>query len=538
MSRSRMIFFLIIGLAIIVVIAATVIQNSITNQQNAQATAQSVANAQATTTAIALPSNSGTTVLPMFAGGKPPTDNLPTYTCAADAFGSYYTLQQMQVAGYDVKSGFHLGLIPFYLPGGNYDFSEDVRTNLLANGNIDCLFTTLDSAALKGSGVVTTVIDESAGADQIWVRPEIKTLNDLQGKRVIYTAESISQFIALYALNIAGLDPTKDVTMVPADSIDDAVKRFNQGQADSIVGWEPNILQAGQSGAQELIGSDKLRVAVDVIETSRQAIQGKANVAQAFHNAWFYTLKAQFEDLATAAKQIAQWGNNDWSGISPNTASDDLSKQLDHIAQAGLSQNSIVMSDTTSLKERLDTAQRIWAAAGQTPYNGNTADLIDPRFVLAAAKRSDLSTSATPHNNTFLLSSRPNFQAIAPNEGQTLAVLPCRKFDFMPESMAITSDIKRILDTCVLPILHSSTGIYLHIVGSAAWLPGDTEDVNRQVAGGRAQAIAGYLAQNGIDKNRFTVDVVLPPVQDRNTDDPTIQAKYRYVQLTLVTAGR
>ncbi len=149
MPRSRMIFFVIIGLAIVVVVVVTLIQQAATNQQNAQATAQSLAIAQATTTAIALPSTSGATVLPIFAGGKPPTDNLPTYTCAADAFGSYYALEQMQIAGYDVKYGFHLGLIPFYLPGGEYDFSEDVRTNLLENGNIDCLFTTLDSVALK-----------------------------------------------------------------------------------------------------------------------------------------------------------------------------------------------------------------------------------------------------------------------------------------------------------------------------------------------------------------------------------------------------
>src|SRR5579859_4219234 len=43
------------------------------------------------------------------------SDNLPTYTCAADAFASYYTLEVIQQAGLDVKHGFHLAIVPFQL---------------------------------------------------------------------------------------------------------------------------------------------------------------------------------------------------------------------------------------------------------------------------------------------------------------------------------------------------------------------------------------------------------------------------------------
>src|SRR5258708_38569074 len=78
------------------------------------------------------------------------SDNLPTYTCAADAFASYYTLQVIQQAGLDVKHGFHLAIVPFQLDGSNgkYDLSEEQRTGALAAGQWDCLLTTLDSVAL------------------------------------------------------------------------------------------------------------------------------------------------------------------------------------------------------------------------------------------------------------------------------------------------------------------------------------------------------------------------------------------------------
>src|SRR5579871_5669368 len=45
------------------------------------------------------------------------SDSLPTYTCAADAFASYYTLEVIQQAGIDVKHGFHLAIVPFQLDG-------------------------------------------------------------------------------------------------------------------------------------------------------------------------------------------------------------------------------------------------------------------------------------------------------------------------------------------------------------------------------------------------------------------------------------
>ncbi len=44
--------------------------------------------------------------------------------------------------------------------------------------------------------------------------------------------------------------------------------------------------------------------------------------------------------------------------------------------------------------------------------------------------------------------------------------------------------------------------------------------------------------KSGMDANRFTLDVVLPPPERRNTDDPALQAQDRFVEMTLITVGR
>ena len=250
-----------------------------------------------------------------------PDDGLPTYICGADAFGSYFTLQQMQMSGKDIEHGFHLGIVPFFLDDDPaYDVSEEQRTALLNSGQWDCLLTTLDSVALKSPGVITAIVDESAGADQLWAR-DIETINDLKGKRIAFSRGSVGEYFVYYALSIAQLSPRSDVTLRAAR------QRRQRREASSTMA-RPMSSPAGnqtsmtpkKSGGLPLLSSNQLRIVMDVIVTSRQSIDQDADLVQSFHNAWFDTLKAQVEDFDTAAQQIADWGHNDWSFIYPETA--------------------------------------------------------------------------------------------------------------------------------------------------------------------------------------------------------------------------
>src|SRR5262245_44432846 len=213
-------------------------------------------------------------------------DNLPTYTCAADAFGSYYKLQVIQQAKIDVKHGFQLAIVPFLLDNQSaYDINEDQRVGALAAGQWDCLLTTLDSVALHGeSGQITAIVDESSGADQLWAKSNIATLNDLRGQKIAVTEGSVSEFFTYYILNVAGItvDPKTGAEIVPASSIADAIDAFNANKAAAVTGWEPDIEKAAEGKGRKLVGSDTLRVVVDVIVTSRQSIASRADVVQSF----------------------------------------------------------------------------------------------------------------------------------------------------------------------------------------------------------------------------------------------------------------
>ncbi len=543
LDRTRIIFLAIIGITLIIICGALAYNFYLNTVAEPEATpvAAVAEETEPDSGTAPTPAQQLDSPEPIFGPDYDPEDGLPTYVCGADAFASYYTLQQMQMAGIDVEHGFHLGIVPFFLDDDPaYEVSEEQRTALLNSGQWDCLLTTLDSVALKSPGVITAIVDESAGADQLWAR-DTDTINDLEDKRITFSRGSVGEYFVYYTLSIAQLSPRSDVTLLPQDSVFEAVEFFNEGQADVVSGWDPDIYEAENSGGVPLLSSNQLRIVMDVIVTSRQSIAEKADLVQDFHNAWFATLKEQVEDFDTAAQQIAEWGHNDWSFIYPETATDDLGIWLESVAQADLGDNAFVMRDTRPLINRLEIARRVWAASDLNVPADDVNDLVNPGFVVRSAEQASLQPNGDPINDTFSLSSRLDLTGVATGDAETLAVLPCRTFTFLPESTELTLESRRILDSCVVPTLSQSVGLFLRVQGSSAWPANDppyTEEEILEVAAGRAESVVDYLVSQGIDPARFITDTILPPEERRNTDDPNLQRQDRFVELTLITAGR
>ena len=276
-----------------------------------------------------------------------------------------------------------------------------------------------------------------------------------------------------------------------------------------------------------LLSSNQLRIVMDVIVTSRQSIANDADLVQNFHDAWFDTLKAQVEDFDGAAAQIADWGHNDWSFVYPETASDDFAAWLESVAQADLGDNAFVMRDTRPMLSRLQIARRVWAASDLNVPADDVEDLVNPGFVLRAADKASLQPNGKPVNDTFSISAQLDLSGVTTGAAETLAVLPCRTFNFLPESTELTLESRRILDSCVVPTLSQSVGLFLRVQGSSAWPENDppyTEADILEVAEGRAQSVVDYLVSQDIDPARFIVETTLPPQERRNTDDPSLAA--------------
>jgi len=277
------------------------------------------------------------------------------------------------------------------------------------------------------------------------------------------------------------------------------------------------------------------RVVVDVLLFSNQAIETKPETVQAFHNAWFEALKLQSEEPSRAEQLVISWGLNDWSYVA---AEGDLVGWLETIAQAGLGANALAMGNPSLLTDRLKEAQVVWQWAGKSVPGADLSTLVDPSFVLAAAENPSLFASQAPINDSFLMAGRPDVPQLTEDQlgGATiLAVLPLRKVEFEPDSVRLTEQAQSDLREQVMPVLRSSTELYLRIDGSAAW-PGPSgrysEDQIREFAYRRALAVAQFLAGQGIDPDRLVFGTT--PSKYPNSVREEELEQDRFVQFTLI----
>ncbi len=471
--------------------------------------------------------------LPVYVGPNySANDGKPLYACTVLAFNSYLTAVQMQMQGLDVAHGFHLALIPYDYGDDYAALDIDTIIDRVKTGTWDCDISTADVAARTGYGVITAIVDESSGGDGIYARG-VDSIYDLKGKRIAFVAGDSTQYFVNYTLFVANLE-TADVTLKPFDTLEAAVEAFTKGEVDAVSGYDPYLTPLTESGGKPLILSDQLRVIIDVITTSPVSIKNKPELVQNFHNAWFDAMKLQVDDYDSAAKAISGWGGNDWSGISVENAARDFRDGFSTIASADLAANAAVMKSPDSLFVALNAARTVSAKTGPvvtTPIKS----LLEPRFVVGAdiAKRR---TQKRPLNNTFSLAGA--------NSGADLTsfqtVLPCRQYTFLPNTAELDESSKRVLDLCVVPALRQRPGTKLEIIGSAAW-PGPagkySEAQVKDFGLQRAQAVAAYLVQNGIEKARLTTANVLPPVERREQLNEALQSKDRYVQMTIMGGG-
>lgn len=460
-----------------------------------------------------------------------------TIVYAFDAFPSYYPGIIMKVRGLLEKRGYELQLVPFGLDG-TYPTEAD-RWNKMRSGEWDVLATTLDGLAKQSDpniGAITAIIDESAGADKLVVKPEINTINDLRGRRIAYSVESVGEYFVYYSLSLAGLNP-QDVQLVPANSVADAVALYTSGQVDAVSAWEPDVLDAEAAGGKVLIASDKLRAIVDVLVTSRNAINTKPEGVQAFHDAWFEALKLMTDAPDQAEQALLEWGNPDWSYI---TAPGDLQVSLEKLAQAPLGANLLAFQNSATLVARLTEARDVWARAGQATNVVNLNDLVVGNYIQTSSANQQLYSAQPPVNSSFLLTARVTLPQLSPEEigaAQAVVTLPLEQINFEPDSLRLTEQSQNDLLNQVVPVLRTSQ-LYIKIDGSSAW-PGPegrfSYEQIQQFARDRANSVATFLVTNGIDPSRVVVGTIDP--QFPNSVDESQLAQDRRVRFTLITAG-
>jgi NitT/TauT family transport system substrate-binding protein len=454
-------------------------------------------------------------------------------TVAYDSYAPYFPVRIAEAQGYYRARNLNVKQIGFGLNG---DFNEEQRRAALKDGTFDVLLTTLDAVALFPDdqvGKVVAIVDESAGADKIVARAPITRLNDLRGKRIAYSAGSVGEFYLYASLNLVGLKAS-DVQLRPVGTVDEAVDLFVQNQVDAVVGWEPTIQAAIDSGGKVLLGSDNYRAILDVMVVSTKVLNEKPAAVQAFVDAWFEAVKLTIDDPQAAGAAVVQSGDGDWTGVS---APGDYTDALKLAAQATLGQNVFALRTPALLANRLTEIGAVWRAGGKTLANVDPTRLVDGGLV-AKSPIATLNSTQPPLNPSFTLAQQIAAPQLTPEQtgqAQAVAELPLKQVEFQPDSTNLTERGTADILAQIVPVLKQTPGLYLRVEGSAYQPATDTPQQNEAFARARAQAVIFYLIGQGIDPNRLIEGYLKP--QFPGSTDPNQQAQDRRVVFTLVQPG-
>lgn len=127
-------------------------------------------------------------------------------------------------------------------------------------GDID--FTTYTGSVVRSAALGTPLKAVMYQMDKLLfslvVRPEIKTVADLKGKKVSVSGPTASDaYIAKFTAKASGLDPDKDITLIPGVDVPTRLAALLTGSVESAVLPLPNDVFAEQKGMKVLVWAEE-----------------------------------------------------------------------------------------------------------------------------------------------------------------------------------------------------------------------------------------------------------------------------------------
>ncbi len=182
--------------------------------------------------------------------------------------------------------------------------------NALAAGQLDAnsqtLNDTIGSVAAGSDQVIVLVNDNSTGNDQVIVSKEIKTVQDLKGKKIGVEAGVVDNYLLLLGLKQAGMSD-KDITIVNLET-GAAAASFASGQLDGVAVFAPFTTEAlKRDGSHTLISSKDFPGAIpDHLVVSKKLLDSRPADVQKLVDAWYLTLQYIKDNPAKAADIMAK----------------------------------------------------------------------------------------------------------------------------------------------------------------------------------------------------------------------------------------
>ncbi len=233
---------------------------------------------------------------------RPEEAELQKVSIAFQQWVGYGPLYLAQEKGFFDEEGIELVFVDERL--------DSARRDAFKQGMLDCEAGTIDllvSKRAEDTPVVAVLeIDHSTGSDGIVATKDIKTIEDLRGKKVAFARDDVGETFISYLFRKSGLS-LDEVTIIPRKP-DDAWAAFLEGQVDAAVTWEPWLSKAAQRPGGHILVSTREEpdIIVDTLNVREDIVKNNPGLVKKLMRGWFKGVKYCKEHPVEASEIIAK----------------------------------------------------------------------------------------------------------------------------------------------------------------------------------------------------------------------------------------
>lgn len=187
---------------------------------------------------------------------------------------------------------------------------DSARRDAFKRGMLDCEAGTIDLLVSKRAEdtpiVAVLEIDHSLGSDGIVATKDIRTVEDLIGKKVAFARDDVGETFISYLFYKKGLS-LDDITIVPRRP-EDAWKAFLEGEVDAAVTWEPWLSKATERDVGHILISSKdaPEIIIDTLNVREDIVKSNPGLVKGLMRGWFKALKYYKQHPTEASEIIAR----------------------------------------------------------------------------------------------------------------------------------------------------------------------------------------------------------------------------------------
>ena len=307
----------------------------------------------------------------------PQNNDLKTFRVGINNWPGFDIVLYAQETGLFRKRGLEVELIRFQ------NGSDAARAML--RGSIDAAFGTIWEAKQLDPGndkpIFVLVTNVSSGSDGIVTQPNLKSVQDLKGKKLGAKLGTVNHLILLEALKLHNMKPT-DVA-IENISNQAAAEKMQQGLLDGAVIWEPLLSNTAQDIQGNIVftTNDLDSLVIDGLVTRSETLRNKKEELTRFMVSWFDLMEAVekkpnevFEIVSQQLDQTPESFARDYAGLQKGDISLNLQmfepqgrliealKKMNKLLKEDTRHGRIVREDVEINRETVMNAIKRWQA--------------------------------------------------------------------------------------------------------------------------------------------------------------------------------